>query len=109
MLSALRLGLANAQVARLTGFPNVDTYRDWKVGRNLADGRPQSQRILLLLAMFERLERGFKTADRSRAWLNRPNTLFGALSPLEFMLAGGINAIGAVAIHLDPRDLDLLA
>lgn len=107
VLSAIKFDLANAEVARLSGFPDVDSYREWKVGLDVADGHPPPQHVLLLLAMFERLERGFKTVDRSRAWLNRANTLFGGLSPLEFMLAGGINAIGAVAIHLDPKSAGL--
>lgn len=103
VLLSARYALGNAQLAALSGFDSTDEFRSWKIGRAAPTGAEAGRRLLLLLGVLERVDRSFGTAEKGRAWLHRPNTRFGHLSPLKFMLNGGASAIGAVALHLAPR------
>lgn len=100
---AAEWGLSVREQRALLGHVAEATYHKWKSGKVAALSYDQLQRISLVLGIYKALALIFVDEANGLAWLRGANsdTPFGGLSPLAFMLGGGIDEMTRVRRYLD--------
>ena len=101
---AERWSLTVAEQLKLLGIPSRSTFFKWRREREPRLQQDTLERLSYLLGIFKAL--GVLYSERlADEWVQRPNTnpLFGGVTPLEYMVRGGLPAMQAVRRLLDAR------
>ena len=96
-----RWQLTSAEARRLLGEPSERTYQRWRKGEVAAIPHDTAFRLGTLLGIHKALRYMFTTADRSYAWIRKPNSRFGGHSALDWMLQGNPTDLASVRSYLD--------
>ena len=99
---AARWGLNTDQQVTLLGSPARSTFFKWKKGRPELPA-DTLERISHLVATYKALEILFTEAERSDAWLRRPNRAFDGRSALDVLLGGKVADIYGVRAYVDAQ------
>ena len=91
-----RLGLSQAELARLLGF----STRWVATQEAAAAGMPAERRITEIERLYEALCQVVKP-EALKGWLNRPNTAFEGLKPLEVVERGQIDRLWQMIFFLE--------
>jgi hypothetical protein len=94
-------GLSVEEQLTLLGRPGKRTLYRWKAGDVAGLPHDTLERISVLLGVYKALEILLPVAERTRAWVRRPNEAFGGRSGLEVMLGGKVDDLYQVRRHLD--------
>jgi hypothetical protein len=102
-------GVEPMDQCRLLGLPEKDAgrrFRRHRLGAPLADDPDVWQRVALLLSLNNAVNHLFPHSSLAAdLWITTPRAKFGNKTPLDVMLAGGIQGIRRVERSLDNLDL----
>ena len=87
----------------ILGDISRQTYHNWRSGKVGVLTRDQVERVSLVLGILKGLRLVFSDDPAALRWLKAENTdlTFGGRSPLDRMIAGGINDLYEVRRYLD--------
>ncbi len=95
-------GLNTEQQLTLLGSPARSTFFKWKKERPALPA-DTLERISHLVAIYKALQILFTEAERSDAWLRRPNRAFEGRAALEVLLDGKVADIYKVRNYVDAQ------
>jgi hypothetical protein len=102
-------GLTNSEQCQLLGLkPHAEgrRFRHFRLGNPLPDEPDVWLRVALLMRLENALDKLFPhSAASADLWVTTPRVKFGNRTPLEVMLAGGLDGIRRVERSLDNLDL----
>jgi transcriptional regulator with XRE-family HTH domain len=93
------LGVSNDELAQVLGTDRKTVYR-WLADESFPQAHNRA-RLDALETLVDRLDESFKTPEGALAWLHAENGYFGGLKPIDALLRGRIDAVGAALEALD--------
>ncbi len=96
-----RWDITDAQASVLLGGLSPRTWARWKTGEPGRIPRDLKSRLSNLMGIHKALRIIFTEAERSYAWIKRPNDAFRGTPALEVMLGGDLTDIMRVRRYLD--------
>lgn len=96
-----RWGVTDAEAAVILGGIAPKTFKRWKVGEYGRVNRDLADRMSYLLGIHKALRIIFGDPQRGYAWIRRPNTTFGGMTPLDLLLRGGMADLEQLRRYLD--------
>jgi hypothetical protein len=97
--------LSTTEARALLGWPAPSTFHKYKAGDHGALPYDTLTRLSLVLGIYKSLQLLYPEPNFSDRWVRMPNSnpLFGGVTPLEFVVDGGIDGLYKVRRLLDGR------
>lgn len=93
--------LSDAEAREVLGGLAARTWARWKAGELGRIDRDLATRLSLLMGIHKGLRYLFSDPQRAYAWVSKPNTVFGGMSPKAVMAQGDIFSLARVRAYLD--------